>query len=71
MLPKLYKGILLGYKNIYMILKFICKWWGFSTKHCDLQRKKICVLYRSFWAQPEGPIQTEAEGSREEEQSNA
>ena len=41
-----------------------------NSVNWDLQ-KKICSLLFSLWAQPEGTIQTEAEGSREEEQPDA
>lgn len=34
-------------------------------------QKNICSLFFSLWAQPEGTVQTEAEGRREEKQPNA
>lgn len=44
-----------------------------ATLLCEqkLTEKYFFGIFFSLWAQPQGPVQTEAEGGRKEEQPNA
>lgn len=53
--------------HIHVMDLFYCP----NSVNWDTGKKNICCLFFSLWAQPEGTIQTEAEGSREEEQPHA